>query len=135
MTFLVGLLMRLSVYNSMTSNNENVYVKRGRKYVPFGRHYDEQYLPDGIWYVHHSEHSFGATNVDHYLEGLFRVGDPPKMIDVPKLCAMKTYVDYVLASKEMQDIMNSGRYSYLELVSKITALVVNLNEKIKNGTR
>lgn len=116
----------------MTSSDNNVYVKRGRKYVPFGRHYDEQYLPDGIWYVHHSEHSYGHTNVDHYLEGLFRVGDPPKMIDIPKLCAMKTYVDYVLASQEMQNIMNNNAFSFNELVSKITALVVNLNERIKD---
>ena len=116
----------------MNNSDNNVYVKRGRKYVPFGRRYDEQYLPDGIWYVHHSEHSSGATNVDHYLEGLFRVGDPPKMIDVPKLCAMKTYVDYVLASPEFRKYINDGYYSFVELVSKITALVVNLNEKIKD---
>lgn len=115
-----------------SSNDDNVYVKRGNKYVPFGVRYDEPYLPDGIWYVHHSKHSFGHTNVDHYLEGLFRVGDTPKMLDVPKLCSMQTYIDYVLASPEMQKIMDSGRFSYYELVAKITALVVDLNERIKN---
>jgi hypothetical protein len=119
----------------MESSNNNVYIKRGRKYIPFGSRYDERYLPDGIWFVHHNEYSHGHTNVDHYLEGLFRVGDSPKVIDVPKLCSMKKYVDYVLESKEMRDIMDSGRFSYLELVSKITALVVELNEKVKNGTR
>ena len=116
-----------------SSNDDNVYVKRGNKYVPFGVRYDEQYLPDGIWYVHHKEHSHGHTNVDHYLSGLFKVGEDPKVVDIPKLCSMQTYVDYVLTSPEMKKIMsNDGYYSFLDLVSKITALVVNLNERIKN---
>lgn len=113
------------------SNDNNVYVKRGNKYVPFGVRFDEQYLPDGIWYVHHSKHSLGHTNVDHYLEGLFRVGDTPKILDVPKLCSMQTYIDYVLVSPEMQKIMYKENFSYYELVAKITALVVNLNDTIK----
>ena len=116
----------------MRDTDNNVYVKRGNRYTPFGLRYQEPYLPDGIWFVRHYDHSYGTTNVDHYLEGLFRVGDTPKMLDVPKLCSMQTYIDYVLASPEMQKIMDSHQYSFLELTAKITALVVNLNERIKN---
>lgn len=115
------------------SNDNNVYVKRGNKYVPFGVRYDERYLPDGIWYVHHDEHSSRCTNVDHYLSGLFKVGDDPKgFIDIPKLCKMDTYVDYVLKSQEFRDMLKQGYYSYIGLVSKVVALVVNLNETIKD---
>ena len=115
----------------MEDVDNNVYIKRGKKYVPFGVRYDEQYLPDGIWYVRHTEHSCGHTNVDHYLSGLFKVGENPKAIDIPKLCSMQAYSDYVLFHPEMQKLINSGRYSFLELVSKIIALVVNLNDEIQ----
>ena len=56
------------------SSDDNVYIKRGRKYVPFGLRYNEGYLPDGIWYVRHFDNSYGHTNVDHYLSGLYKVG-------------------------------------------------------------
>lgn len=113
----------------------NVYFKRGNKYVPFGLHYNEQYLPDGIWYVRHYDHSYGHTNIDHYLSGLYKVGEAPEYIDIPKLCSIHTYVEYVMASPEFKEIMNNQRYSFLELTTKITALVVKLNETLKkNGT-
>ena len=113
------------------SNDDNVYIKRGNRYIPFGRRCDENYLPDGIWYVHHDKHSHGYTNADHYLAGLFKVGDAPKPIDIPKLCSMSSYVDYVLASKEFRELIDSGRYSFHDLTARIVALVVNLNDTIK----
>lgn len=119
----------------MKDTDDNVYIKRGNRYTPFGLRYNEQYLPDGIWLIRHYDHSFGGTNVDHYLSGLYKVGEIPEMIDIPKLCSIHTYVEYVMASPEFKKIMNSHQFSFLELTAKITALVVNLNEKIKNGTR
>ena len=115
----------------MNSNDDNVYIKRGKKYVPFGRRYDEQYLPDGIWFVRHDEKSFGTTNVDHYLSGLYKVGDKPEYIDVPQLCSIHSYVEYVMASPEFREIMDKESYSFQELVSKITALILKLNKTIK----
>lgn len=113
------------------TSDDNVYIKRGNKYIPFGRRFDETYLPDGIWYVHHDAHCCGTVNVDHYLNGLFKVGDSPKVVDIPKLCRMYTYTQYVLCHPEMKLLM-SGKYtSANELVSKVVALVVNLNEEIK----
>ena len=113
------------------SNDDNVYIKRGNRYIPFGRRCDENYLPDGIWYVHHDEHSVGHTHADHYLAGLFKVGDDPKPIDIPKLCSMSSYVNYVLASKEFRELVDSGKYSFLDLTARIVALVVNLNDTIR----
>ena len=114
------------------SNDNNVYYKRGRKYIPFGMRYNEQYIPDGIWYVRHLDHSYGHTNVDHYLSGMYRVGDIPEYVDIPKLCSMHSYVEYVLASKEFKEIMDNHSYTLQELVAKITALVIDLNSKIKS---
>lgn len=116
----------------MAGKDDNVYIKQGGRYKPFGLRYDQNYLPDGIWYVRHYDHSYGHTNVDHYLSGLYKVGDAPESIDIPKLCSMHTYVEYVMASPDFKKIMESHQYSFLELTAKITALVVNLNECIKN---
>lgn len=116
----------------MKSTDGNVYVKIGRSYKPFGLRFDENHLPDGIWYVRHHEHSYRTANVDHYLSGLYKVGEPPEYIDIPKLCSMHSYVEYVLASPEFKEIMNKGSYSFMELTAKIVALVVKLNKTIKN---
>ena len=116
----------------MAGKDDNVYIKQGGRDKPFGLRYNQNYLPDGIWYVRHYDHSFGHTNVDHYLSGLYKVGDAPESIDIPKLCSMHTYVEYVMASPEFKKIMESHQYSFLELTAKITALVVNLNKRIKN---
>ena len=116
----------------MGSNDDNnVYIKRGRKYVPFGLRYNEQYLPDGIWYVRHYDGSYGHTNIDHYLSGLYKVGELPEIIDVPKLCSMHTYCEYVINSPEFKELMDKGSYSFQELTAKIVSLVVNLNETLK----
>ena len=123
----------------MPSHEDNVYFKRGKKYVPFGLRYDQNYLPDGIWYVRHYDHSFGHTNINHYLSGLYKVGEAPKCIDIPKLCSMHTYTEYVMASPEFREIMDKGYYSFQEITAKIVALVIKLNEtlkdKEKDGTR
>lgn len=123
--------MKWNVFTMSSNDDNNVYIKRGKKYVPFGRRYDEQYLPDGIWFVRHDEKSFGAANVDHYLSGLYKVGDKPGYIDVPQLCSIHSYVEYVMASPEFREIMDKGSYSFQELVSKITALILKLNKTLK----
>jgi len=121
--------------------DNNVYYKDGNRYKPFGLRYDEDYLPDGIWYVRHTDHSYGYTNVDHYLQGLYKVGDAPDMVDIPMLCSMHSYTEYVMNSPEFSEIMDSGSYSFAQLTSKIVALVLKLNktlkdkEKEQNGSR
>lgn len=115
----------------MPSHDDNVYFKQGKKYVPFGLRYDQNYLPDGIWYVRHFDHSYGHTNVNHYLSGMYKVGETPDYIDIPKLCSMHSYTEYVMASPEFKEIMDKGYYSFQELTAKIVALVVKLNETIK----
>ena len=121
------------------SNDDNVYIKRGRKYIPIGLSC-HNYIPDGIWYVRHYDGSYGITNIDHYLSGLYKVGELPDAIDIPKLCSMHTYCEYIMKSPEFQELVNKGSYSFQELTSKIVALVVNLNDSIKekikkDGTR
>lgn len=125
----------------MAGKDDNVYIKQGGRYKPFGLRYNQNYLPDGIWYVRHYDHSYGQTNVDHYLSGLYKVGDAPEYIDIPKLCSMHTYTEYVMASPEFRALMDKGSYSFAELTAKIVSLVVKLNktlkekEESKNGTR
>ena len=113
------------------SNDDNVYIKRGRKYIPIGLSC-HNYIPDGIWYVRHFDNSYGHTNVDHYLSGLYKVGDVPEYPDIPQLCGLHSYVEYVLNSPEFKQIMDSGTYSWQVLVSKITALIFRLNKILKD---
>lgn len=118
------------------SSDNNVYIKSGRKYVPFGIRYDQKYLPDGIWFVRHYDHSIGTANADHYLRGLFKVGDAPGVVDIPRLCSMQTYVDYVLQNEEFKKLISNERgVSLLDLTAKITALVVKLNDSIKQEAK
>ena len=112
--------------------DDNVYYRRGKRYIPLGLTYKPHYLPDGIWYVRHFDHSYGHTNVDHYLSGMYRVGDIPEYVDIPKLCSTHSYVEYILASKEFKEIMDNHSYNFQELVAKITALILDLNSKIKS---
>ena len=141
MIYQVGMLMRLNVLKNdvMASIDDNIYYKKGNKYIPFGLRYNN-YLSDGIWYVRHYEHSCGITNVDRYISGLYKVGNH-ETIDIPKLCGLHSYTEYVLCSPEFKEILDKGSYTYQELVAKIVALVLKLNEtlkekeKSKNGTR
>lgn len=110
--------------------DNNVYVKRGRKYVPFGVRYDEQYLPDGIWFVRHSDHSYGYTNIDNYINGLFRVGESPKLEDVPQLCKRYTYVDYIMNHPEFKEAIEKP-ISIHDIVCKVVALIFDLNKSVE----
>lgn len=116
------------------SNDDNVYIKRGGKYIPIGLRC-HNYIPDGIWYVRHFDNSYGHTNIDHYLSGLYKVGELPEAIDIPKLCSMHTYCEYVMNSPEFKELMDKHQYSFQELTAKIVALVVKLNDTIKEKTK
>lgn len=125
----------------MDSDN-NVYIKRGKKYIPFGVRYNENYLPDGIWLARHFDLSYGKTNVDRYLSGLYKVGECPDYIDIPTLCSEHLYTEYVLNSPEFTKLYrDDGYYTFTELVAKVVALVLKLNKTLKdkekntNGTR
>lgn len=121
--------MKDSRKEKMPKRDDNIYVKMANgRYRPYGVRYEEPYMLDGVWYVRHHENSVSTTNVD-YMCGLYRVGDKPQKLDIQKVCAMEDYKDYVLNSKEIKEIMDNGCYSWNELVAKITALVVDLNEK------
>lgn len=110
--------------------DNNVYVKKGRKYVPFGMRYNENYLPDGIWFVHHDECSCGHTNVDHYMSGLFKVGDKPELTDVPQLCKKYTYADYILSHPEFKEAIEKP-ISIHDIVCKVVALIFDLNKSVE----
>lgn len=81
----------------------NVYVKKGRKYIPFGIAPDEQYLPDGIYYIRHQDHSRATTSAAH-MAGLFKVGDA-KHINIPEICGLEDMCDRVKSSKEWQELI------------------------------
>ena len=110
--------------------DNNIYIKKDNgRYVPYGIAVNEDYLFDGIWYVRHNDYSRSITNADKYLPSLFKLGDKPEKIDIPKLCAMNDYVNYVLESKEFKELCDNGKFSFNDLTSKIVALVIDLNKK------
>ena len=82
----------------------NVYVKNGRKYIPFGVSVDEQYIPDGIYYIRHLDHGRATTAVSH-MTGLFKLGDT-KHIDIPEVCGLQDVCDKIENSKEWRDLIS-----------------------------
>lgn len=111
--------------------DDNVYIKSGKRYIPFGLRLGEHYLPDGIWLVKHTDVSSSTTNVDHYISTLYKVADSPEYIDIPKLCSMQHYTDYVLSHPEFKKLMSKPS-SITDYVAKTIALVVELNDTLKN---
>lgn len=108
--------------------DNNIYVKqKNGRYKPYGMRCDENYLGDGIWYVRHREHSFGTTNVD-YMAELLKIGDVQKPIDIPKVCSIEEYCDYILDSIEFNEMVNKG-FSLNDLVHKLVALILEKNEE------
>lgn len=115
--------------------DDNIYikVKQGNRtrYIPYGIRCGENYLPDGIWYVRHKEYSVGTTNADNYIPSLFKVGDAERYVDIPTLCAMENYKDYILSSDAFREFADKGYYTINDLASKIISLVLELNEEYK----
>ncbi len=119
----------------MEADNK-VYKKIGKRYEPIGEMYDRDWLTDGIWFVHSKPGCKSHTNIDRYLSGMYKVGDAQdKYIDIPKLCSMDNYVNHILNTKEFNEIVNSKQYNLYELTAKITALVVDLNDKINKDNK
>ena len=112
--------------------DNNVYYKKGKKYIPFGLYRSgHDYIPDGIWYVRHYDYSTGITNVDKYIAGLCKVGEVPSRLDIPKLCSIQDYCEYIIDSKEWKELMDKG-YSWNTLVHKVVALILEKNKEFIN---
>lgn len=114
------------------SADNNVYYKKGKKYYPFG--IQANYIPDGIWLIVHEPHSSSRVNVDHYLASLYRLGDVPKPIDIPKLCSIERYADYFLKSDTFTKIRDGECFSWKELVAHLITAILEVNEQIKNNS-
>ena len=112
--------------------DSNVYYKKGKKYIPFGLYRSgHDYIPDGIWYVRHYDYSTGITNVDKYIAGLCKVGEVPSRLDLPKLCSIQDYCEYIIdstkgyikgnvwvISKRANALKNNATIEELELLVK-----------------
>ena len=86
--------------------DNNVYLKTDRgRYIPYGVCYQPEHLPDGIWYVRHTDYGKSITSVK-YIEGLYKVGDS-KSIDLTELCGMEDLCEYITNSKEFKETINS----------------------------
>lgn len=114
--------------------DDNVYrceiTASGRKkYIPFGRRYDENYLPDGIWYVRHTDHSIGTASLS-WLQNLYKVGEVVPR-DFPKLCAMHDYAEYVMNHEEFKKMID-GPVSLADIVHKTVALMLHRSEEVSN---
>lgn len=111
--------------------DDNVYrcvtTPSGRKkYIPFGLRYDENYLPDGIWYVRHRDGSYGTASVQ-WLQHMYKVGDSA-IKDLPKLCGMFDYAEYVLNHPEFRE-MTERPVSISDVVNKAVSLIFDKNNK------
>ena len=110
----------------------NVYRKdKNGDYIPFGLKYDENYLPDGIWYVRHHNVFHSTANIQ-YLEGLYKLSSPDDFKDIRQICSLQEYTDFILDSNEFRELMNNERgYTLNELVSLCVGLVFKKNKQKK----
>lgn len=78
------------------TKDENIYRKKGRKYVPVGICEPINWIPDGIWLVRSAEHSKRRTNMKWLSElyGFNKLGDIP-MCNFVQIADMENYVDAV----------------------------------------
>lgn len=102
-----------------------------KKYIPFGLRYDENYLPDGIWYVRHKDGSYGIASVQ-WIQNMYKVGDSA-VKDLPKLCGMFDYAEYVLNHPEFNEMINHPT-SISDIVNKTVALIFDKNNKDHEDT-
>lgn len=108
--------------------DNNVYRKVGpRKYVPFGVKYDENYLPDGIWFARHGEYSHGHTNVDKYLGELFKVGEA-KPIDLTEVCGLYNVAEKVMENEGLREMFFGGGVSYHDFICKVIAVINEIGD-------
>lgn len=109
--------------------DQNVYYKDDNgNYIPFGLRYDENYLPDGIWYVRHHEGCKSISNVN-YLSGLLKLADPEEFNNALEIGLLTDEIDYILRSKEMGELLGRS-YTINELVSLCVGLLYKKNNKI-----
>lgn len=76
---------------------DKVYRKVGRKYIPIGLHEPFDWLSDGIWLVHSDDNMKGRTNMswlNREYSGFTKVGDIPNA-DFTKIAKIEQYVDTV----------------------------------------
>ena len=116
--------------------DDNVYrcvtTPSGRKkYIPFGLIYDENYLPDGIWYVRHRDGMYGTASIS-WLQNMYKVGES-SIKDFPKLCGMFDYAEYVLNHPEFKEMIEKP-VSLSDIVNKTVALIVDKNNKDNEDT-
>lgn len=104
--------------------DNNVYKKVGRKYVPFGSRYDENYLSDGVWYVKHRDNCHSHTNVAHIAEltGLVKVGECPDRLDITRALQQHDLAEAILRDKEFNEFI-SKPCSICELVHKVVSIL------------
>ena len=85
--------------------SDNLYVKVGRKYVPYGRRLNEDYLTDGVYVVRYDKQC-GMRSISSvgYLEECYRIDKVSNnyRITTEQMASLEDYSDYVL--KELQKL-------------------------------
>lgn len=100
-------------------NIENVYRKKDKRYIPIG--VTTNYLPDGIWYIRHTDYGIGTTNVDQYLSGVFKVGNPTYQ-DFAEICGLQDTRDYILVHPKFKELIDKS-HSLNDLVGTILVIL------------
>lgn len=105
--------------------DENVYRKdENGEFIPFGVRTGQNYLPDGIWYVHHTEYSHGWTDM-RYIQGLQRIGNA-EIPELPKIAGIYSMAEKIGHSKKVQDTFFSDKgHTLTELINVILSELYN----------
>jgi len=110
--------------------DSNVYQRVSEnEYKPIGIQQSSDILYDGLWLVHHHEHSRGITSMD-YIEGIQRIG-PAIEPDLSKIAGLYLSGEKIMALPEFQEMIRKG-CSVLEIVNFVIGHLYKegKNEKI-----
>ncbi len=119
--------------------DNTVFKKIGRRYVPIGQFLEREWLSDGLWLVRAQGSRITDANYLFNKAGIFKVGEVPNL-HLPEMGAMQDYIDF--AHKKLNEYKDKKTddkgcwgWNQEEQVSCIIASVFEFNEKVKEAER
>lgn len=117
--------------------SDNLYVKVGRKYVPYGRRLNEDYLTDGV-YVVRCDKQYGMRSIAAvgHLEECYRIDKVSNnyRITTEQLASLEDYSDFALGElRKLKSERNASCYglSTAEEVACIIGSVFKFSDILK----
>lgn len=106
--------------------SDNLYVKVGRKYIPYGRRLNEDYLTDGV-YVVRCDKQYGTRSIAAvgHLEECYRIDKVSNSyrITTEQLASLEDYSDFALGELRKHKSERSGNGYGISTVEEVACII------------